>query len=213
MEDASRYPELFAELLKDPTWSVQDLKKLAGLNLLRVLGQVEQVLAWLWLFCCVCGPLCVLWVHGCCCLCLFLFVIVVSPVQSTYYGFGGGGLRMAVMFLWCLWSSVYAVDACLCVCLFLRVTVRVCCRLALTYSVSCLLSVDVCDCYCCVLMVDSGCYLFLSAIVCVCLWLLLLYACFVCGTYCCMSVFVCDFYCCMSVFVCCVHVLLLSLTA
>ncbi|XP_071527778.1 dipeptidase 1-like [Panulirus ornatus] len=43
LEDVSRYPELFAELLKDPTWSLQDLKKLAGLNLLRVLRRVEQV--------------------------------------------------------------------------------------------------------------------------------------------------------------------------
>ncbi|XP_071527343.1 dipeptidase 1-like isoform X2 [Panulirus ornatus] len=43
LEDVSRYPELFAELLKDPSWSLQDLKKLAGLNLLRVFRRVEQV--------------------------------------------------------------------------------------------------------------------------------------------------------------------------
>ncbi|XP_042208577.1 dipeptidase 1-like [Homarus americanus] len=43
LEDVSKYPELFAELLKDPSWSLQDLKKLAGLNLLRVLRRVEQV--------------------------------------------------------------------------------------------------------------------------------------------------------------------------
>ncbi|XP_042215089.1 dipeptidase 1-like [Homarus americanus] len=43
LEDVSRYPELFAELLKDTSWSLQDLKKLAGLNLLRVLRKVEQV--------------------------------------------------------------------------------------------------------------------------------------------------------------------------
>ncbi|XP_050728028.1 dipeptidase 1-like [Eriocheir sinensis] len=43
LEDVSKYPELFAELLKDSTWSLQDLKKLAGLNLLRVLSQVDQV--------------------------------------------------------------------------------------------------------------------------------------------------------------------------
>ncbi|XP_063866895.1 dipeptidase 1-like [Scylla paramamosain] len=43
LEDASRYPKLFAELLKDTTWSVQDLKKLAGLNFLRVFARVEQV--------------------------------------------------------------------------------------------------------------------------------------------------------------------------
>ncbi|XP_050728720.1 dipeptidase 1-like [Eriocheir sinensis] len=43
LEDASRYPKLFAELLKDNTWSLQDLKKLAGLNFLRVFTHVEQV--------------------------------------------------------------------------------------------------------------------------------------------------------------------------
>ncbi|XP_050713234.1 dipeptidase 1-like isoform X2 [Eriocheir sinensis] len=43
LEDASRYPEVFAELLKDASWSLQDLKKLAGLNLLRVMRQVEEV--------------------------------------------------------------------------------------------------------------------------------------------------------------------------
>nr|XP_053649753.1 dipeptidase 1-like isoform X2 [Cherax quadricarinatus] len=43
LEDVSKYPELFAELLQDPTWSLQDLKKLAGLNLLRVLKRVEEV--------------------------------------------------------------------------------------------------------------------------------------------------------------------------
>nr|XP_053649720.1 dipeptidase 1-like [Cherax quadricarinatus] len=43
LEDVSKYPELFAELLKDPSWSLQDLKKLAGLNLLRVFRRVEQV--------------------------------------------------------------------------------------------------------------------------------------------------------------------------
>ncbi|XP_071531889.1 dipeptidase 1-like [Panulirus ornatus] len=43
LEDVSRYPELFAELLRDPSWSLQDLKKLAGLNLLRVFQRVEQV--------------------------------------------------------------------------------------------------------------------------------------------------------------------------
>ncbi|XP_063866692.1 dipeptidase 1-like [Scylla paramamosain] len=43
LEDVSKYPELFAELLRDSTWSLQDLKKLAGLNLLRVLSEVNQV--------------------------------------------------------------------------------------------------------------------------------------------------------------------------
>ncbi|XP_070000994.1 dipeptidase 1-like [Penaeus vannamei] len=43
LEDVSKYPELFAELLRDETWSLQDLKKLAGVNLLRVFREVEQV--------------------------------------------------------------------------------------------------------------------------------------------------------------------------
>ncbi|KAK0090510.1 hypothetical protein PV325_012564 [Microctonus aethiopoides] len=43
LEDVSRYPELFAELLRSGKWDVVDLKKVAGLNLLRVLRQVEKV--------------------------------------------------------------------------------------------------------------------------------------------------------------------------
>lgn len=40
LEDVSKYPELFAELLRSGKWNVLDLKKVAGLNLLRVLRQV-----------------------------------------------------------------------------------------------------------------------------------------------------------------------------
>lgn len=43
LEDVSRYPHLFAELLRSGQWSVQDLKNLAGLNMLRVMRQVEKV--------------------------------------------------------------------------------------------------------------------------------------------------------------------------
>ena len=43
LEDVSRYPYLFAELLADPAWSEQDLLLLAGQNLLRVLEGVEKV--------------------------------------------------------------------------------------------------------------------------------------------------------------------------
>ncbi|XP_014207943.1 dipeptidase 1-like [Copidosoma floridanum] len=43
LEDVSKYPHLLASLLEDPKWSEDDLKKLAGLNLLRVFGKVEQV--------------------------------------------------------------------------------------------------------------------------------------------------------------------------
>lgn len=43
LEDVSRYPQLLATLLEDPTWTEDDIKKLAGLNLLRVFAKVEQV--------------------------------------------------------------------------------------------------------------------------------------------------------------------------
>lgn len=43
LEDVSRYPQLLATLLEDPTWTEDDIKKLAGLNLLRVFTKVEQV--------------------------------------------------------------------------------------------------------------------------------------------------------------------------
>jgi hypothetical protein len=39
------YPELFAELLRSGHWTVGDLKKVAGLNLLRVFAKVEKVTA------------------------------------------------------------------------------------------------------------------------------------------------------------------------
>ncbi|XP_059473396.1 dipeptidase 1-like [Neocloeon triangulifer] len=43
LEDVSGYPRLFAELLATRRWTEYDLKKLAGLNLLRVMKEVEQV--------------------------------------------------------------------------------------------------------------------------------------------------------------------------
>lgn len=43
LEDVSKYPELFAELLRSGQWNVQELKNLAGLNMLRVMRQVEKV--------------------------------------------------------------------------------------------------------------------------------------------------------------------------
>lgn len=42
LEDVSKYPELFAELLARG-WSEVDIQKLAGLNLIRVFKEVEQV--------------------------------------------------------------------------------------------------------------------------------------------------------------------------
>ncbi|XP_033223000.1 dipeptidase 1 [Belonocnema kinseyi] len=42
LEDVSKYPELFAELLAKG-WSERDIQKLAGLNLIRVFKAVEQV--------------------------------------------------------------------------------------------------------------------------------------------------------------------------
>ncbi|XP_014358294.2 uncharacterized protein LOC106710682 [Papilio machaon] len=42
LEDVSSYPMLFAELMEDG-WSIEELRKLAGLNLLRVLAAAERV--------------------------------------------------------------------------------------------------------------------------------------------------------------------------
>ncbi|XP_046431259.1 dipeptidase 1-like isoform X1 [Neodiprion fabricii] len=43
LEDVSKYPQLLAALLEDSSWTEDDVKKLAGLNLLRVFKKVEQV--------------------------------------------------------------------------------------------------------------------------------------------------------------------------
>ncbi|XP_054283198.1 dipeptidase 1-like [Macrosteles quadrilineatus] len=43
LEDVSSYPALFAELIGSGLWQLEDLKKLAGLNFLRVMKQVEKV--------------------------------------------------------------------------------------------------------------------------------------------------------------------------
>ena len=43
LEDVSKYPALFASLLASGAWSLDDLKKLAGLNFLRVFKEVERV--------------------------------------------------------------------------------------------------------------------------------------------------------------------------
>jgi membrane dipeptidase len=47
LEDVSKYPDLFDRLADsrpgEPIWTNEDLEKLAGLNLIRVLEQVEKV--------------------------------------------------------------------------------------------------------------------------------------------------------------------------
>ncbi|KAJ9600120.1 hypothetical protein L9F63_009596, partial [Diploptera punctata] len=43
LEDVSSYPTLFAALIGTGKWSIEDLKKLAGLNFLRVMQEVEKV--------------------------------------------------------------------------------------------------------------------------------------------------------------------------
>jgi len=45
LEDVSKYPDLFDKLaqIDEPRWSAEDLKKLAGLNLIRVFKEVEKV--------------------------------------------------------------------------------------------------------------------------------------------------------------------------
>ena len=43
LPDVGHYPELFVALLDSGLWAIKDLKKLAGLNFLRVLKAVEKV--------------------------------------------------------------------------------------------------------------------------------------------------------------------------
>jgi len=43
LEDVSKYPDLFAELIRRG-WSDLDLQKLAGRNVLRVFKEVERVI-------------------------------------------------------------------------------------------------------------------------------------------------------------------------
>ena len=44
LEDVSRYPHLFAELVRRG-WKDEDLKKLAGRNLVRAMRRAEEVAA------------------------------------------------------------------------------------------------------------------------------------------------------------------------
>jgi membrane dipeptidase len=43
LEDVSKYPNLFAELLESDRWTEEDIAKLAGKNLIRVFKNVEKV--------------------------------------------------------------------------------------------------------------------------------------------------------------------------
>ena len=43
LEDVSKYPQLFSTLLASGLWTLEDLKKLAGLNFIRVFQEVEKV--------------------------------------------------------------------------------------------------------------------------------------------------------------------------
>ena len=43
LHDVTTYPVLFARLLENPTWSVSDIKKIAGENILRVMRTAERV--------------------------------------------------------------------------------------------------------------------------------------------------------------------------
>ena len=51
LEDVSKYPNLFAELVKRG-WNTDDLEKLAGRNLIRVFQMAEKVLIY-WLINCL----------------------------------------------------------------------------------------------------------------------------------------------------------------
>jgi membrane dipeptidase len=43
LNDVSYYPDLFALLAEDPAWTEENLRKLAGENLIRVFSDVERV--------------------------------------------------------------------------------------------------------------------------------------------------------------------------
>lgn len=43
LEDVSSYPRLVAELLRNPRWTTDDIKKLIGGNIIRVFSEVEKV--------------------------------------------------------------------------------------------------------------------------------------------------------------------------
>lgn len=43
LSDVSKYPQLLSTLLAEPGWSEDDVKKIAGLNMLRVFEEVENI--------------------------------------------------------------------------------------------------------------------------------------------------------------------------
>lgn len=44
LEDVSKYPDLFDELMKEePAWTEEELRNLAGANLIRVWKEVERI--------------------------------------------------------------------------------------------------------------------------------------------------------------------------
>jgi len=43
LNDVSFYPDLFTLLAEDPAWTEENLRKLAGENLIRVFTDVERV--------------------------------------------------------------------------------------------------------------------------------------------------------------------------
>jgi membrane dipeptidase len=43
LEDVSKYVELFSALYASGKWTIEELKRLAGLNFLRVFKEVEKV--------------------------------------------------------------------------------------------------------------------------------------------------------------------------
>ncbi|XP_059099487.1 uncharacterized protein LOC131893469 [Tigriopus californicus] len=43
LEDVSKYPDLLEKLVRDHNWSREDIKKITGANILRVMKDVEKV--------------------------------------------------------------------------------------------------------------------------------------------------------------------------
>lgn len=84
LEDVSKYPELFATLLASNMWTMDDLRKLAGLNFLRVFREVEKVGALMLTIVCLVSLSVSLCLGGgrCCMYCTLLYVLVLEQVQQ-----------------------------------------------------------------------------------------------------------------------------------
>ncbi len=135
LEDVSKYPELFASLLASGMWTIEDLKKLAGLNFIRVFKEVERVklifiVKLLSKVFSQSGPLGLLFCSEC----------LSDPEYSSWYH----SLYLSISDSLCLFVSLslclsaslsLCLSVCLCLCLCLCVSISVYISLSLCLSV------------------------------------------------------------------------------